>query len=241
MDDIFDSLPDNPLRRTSRNLSECREAMSFFGIRDSAIAEESKECEVDSKPVIVGEDVKAKMREILEEMSDDEHDKAHHSTERDDINLSARLDAIDRIVKQVETQQRTLEAKLADDDDLKQLESPFKGSTISINVQSDHDSKFDHTPHDLFIQLNELHGFGDYQEWRETARWIKYEENVEEGADRWGRPHVPSLSFHSLLNVRRCFETGVVMLDVEEKDLPHIVYQTVEMVNFFKHSFLSDC
>jgi solute carrier family 4 anion exchanger 2 len=31
---------------------------------------------------------------------------------------------------------------------------------------------------------------------------------VEEGADRWGRPHVASLSFHSLLNLRRCLETG---------------------------------
>lgn len=58
------------------------------------------------------------------------------------------------------------------------------------------------------MQLDELSGVGEDQEWKETARWIKYEEDVEEGADRWGRPHVASLSFHSLLNLRRCLETG---------------------------------
>lgn len=60
----------------------------------------------------------------------------------------------------------------------------------------------------VFVQLDELYGIGEEREWKETARWIKYEEDVEEGADRWGRPHVASLSFHSLLNLRRCLETG---------------------------------
>uniref|UniRef100_A0A1B6DDV8 Anion exchange protein n=1 Tax=Clastoptera arizonana TaxID=38151 RepID=A0A1B6DDV8_9HEMI len=89
---------------------------------------------------------------------------------------------------------------------------------------------FDHSPHKVFVQLNELIGFGDDQEWKETARWIKYEENVEEGADRWGRPHVASLSFHSLLNLRRCLSKGVVLLDLEEKDLPGIAYRVVEQM-----------
>lgn len=57
--------------------------------------------------------------------------------------------------------------------------------------------------------MDELTGAGEDREWKETARWIKYEEDVEEGADRWGRPHVASLSFHSLLNLRRCLETGL--------------------------------
>lgn len=89
---------------------------------------------------------------------------------------------------------------------------------------------FDHSPHKIFVQLNELIGFGEEREWKETARWIKYEENVEEGAERWGRPHVASLSFHSLLNLRRCLETGVVLLDLEEKDLPGIAYRVVEQM-----------
>lgn len=89
---------------------------------------------------------------------------------------------------------------------------------------------FDHSPHEVFVQLDELHGIGEEREWKETARWIKYEEDVEEGSDRWGRPHVASLSFHSLLNLRRCLETGVVLLDLEERDLPGVAYRVVGQV-----------
>lgn len=89
---------------------------------------------------------------------------------------------------------------------------------------------YDHSPHEVFVQLDELTGSGEEREWKETARWIKYEEDVEEGADRWGRPHVASLSFHSLLNLRRCLETGVVLMDLEEKDLPSVAYRIVEQV-----------
>lgn len=91
---------------------------------------------------------------------------------------------------------------------------------------------YDHSPHEVFVQLDELTGSGEEREWKETARWIKYEEDVEEGADRWGRPHVASLSFHSLLNLRRCLETGVVLMDLEEKDLPSVAYRIVEQVRF---------
>ncbi|XP_031772388.1 anion exchange protein 2 [Apis florea] len=110
-------------------------------------------------------------------------------------------------------------------------------STVQIGRKKEggipHDTfkkMYDHSPHEVFVQLDELYGIGEEREWRETARWIKYEEDVEEGADRWGRPHVASLSFHSLLNLRRCLETGVVLLDLEEKDLPGLVYRVVEQM-----------
>ena len=90
--------------------------------------------------------------------------------------------------------------------------------------------KLDHSPHEVFVQLDELQGAGEDREWKETARWIKYEEDLEEGADRWGKPHVASLSFHSLLNLRRCLETGVVLMDLDEKDLPGVAYRVVEQV-----------
>ncbi|XP_018315029.1 band 3 anion transport protein isoform X2 [Mycetomoellerius zeteki] len=110
-------------------------------------------------------------------------------------------------------------------------------STVQIGRRKEggilHDTfkkMYDHSPHEIFVQLDELHGLGVEREWRETARWIKYEEDVEEGADRWGRPHVASLSFHSLLNLRRCLETGVILLDLEEKDLPGLAYRIVEQM-----------
>ncbi|XP_023949078.2 band 3 anion transport protein isoform X2 [Bicyclus anynana] len=116
-----------------------------------------------------------------------------------------------------------------------------RGSTVHVgrkdgsdnvqNIFSDATLKkmYDHSPHSVFVQLDELLATADGDaEWKETARWIKYEEDVEEGSARWGRPHVASLSFHSLLNLRRCLENGVVLLDLDEKDLPGVAYRVVE-------------
>nr|XP_021199496.1 anion exchange protein 2 isoform X2 [Helicoverpa armigera] len=116
-----------------------------------------------------------------------------------------------------------------------------RGSTVHVgrkdggdkvqNILSDaaYKKMYDHSPHAVFVQLDELLATEDGEaEWKETARWIKYEEDVEEGSARWGKPHVASLSFHSLLNLRRCLETGVVLLDLDEKDLPGVAYRVVE-------------
>ncbi|KAK3742816.1 hypothetical protein RRG08_064215 [Elysia crispata] len=81
----------------------------------------------------------------------------------------------------------------------------------------------------VFVELDELHfGGEDLWEWREKARWIKFEEDVEEGAERWGKPHVASLSFHSLLELRRGLEKGTVLLDLEATDLTSIIHNVVE-------------
>ena len=59
------------------------------------------------------------------------------------------------------------------------------------------------------MELDELYlGENAEFEWKEKSRWIKFEEDVEEGAERWGKPHVASLSFHSLLELRKCIEQG---------------------------------
>lgn len=83
----------------------------------------------------------------------------------------------------------------------------------------------------VFVQLDELKGSGDDREWKETARWIKYEEDVQEGTDRWGRPHVASLSFHSLLNVRRSLESGT-MITLLDKFLPIYRKDSRNLTNF---------
>lgn len=65
-------------------------------------------------------------------------------------------------------------------------------------------------PHlQLFVELNELIVEKDHEmRWKERARWIKFEEDVEEETDRWGKPHVASLSFRSLLELRRTITHG---------------------------------
>lgn len=61
----------------------------------------------------------------------------------------------------------------------------------------------------LFVELNELIVDKDQEmRWKERARWIKFEEDVEEETDRWGKPHVASLSFRSLLELRRTITHG---------------------------------
>ncbi|KAL4216954.1 Anion exchange protein 3 [Mactra antiquata] len=88
---------------------------------------------------------------------------------------------------------------------------------------------FDHSPHEVFVELDELYTLDNYEvEWREKARWIKFEEDVEEGAERWGKPHVASLSFHSLLELRKGLENGSLMLDLEVNDLIGLAHRVVE-------------
>lgn len=59
------------------------------------------------------------------------------------------------------------------------------------------------------MELNELLVDKNQEmQWRETARWIKFEEDVEEETARWGKPHVASLSFRSLLELRRTLSHG---------------------------------
>ncbi|XP_060080773.1 band 3 anion transport protein-like [Ylistrum balloti] len=89
--------------------------------------------------------------------------------------------------------------------------------------------KIDHSPHEVFVELDELY-LGDHNdfEWREKARWIKFEEDVEEGAERWGKPHVASLSFHSLLELRRGLENGCLLLDLDATDLPTIINSIID-------------
>ena len=69
-------------------------------------------------------------------------------------------------------------------------------------------TKFDHSPHDLFVEMDELEG----EEWVEQARWIKYEEDREAGTEKWGKAHISSLSFHALIGVRLCLEEGIYNL-----------------------------
>ncbi|KAG7238657.1 hypothetical protein INR49_030731 [Caranx melampygus] len=79
-------------------------------------------------------------------------------------------------------------------------------------------------PPQLFTELDELLCVdGQEMEWKETARWIKFEEKVEKGGERWSKPHVATLSLHSLMELKTCIEKGTIMLDLEAATLPQVV------------------
>uniref|UniRef100_A0A8C0Y6S3 Anion exchange protein n=1 Tax=Cyprinus carpio carpio TaxID=630221 RepID=A0A8C0Y6S3_CYPCA len=81
----------------------------------------------------------------------------------------------------------------------------------------------------VFVELNELlMDKNQEMHWKETARWIKFEEDVEEETERWGKPHVASLSFRSLLELRKTISH--VLLDLDQKTLPGIAHQVVEQM-----------
>ncbi|XP_023806679.1 anion exchange protein 3 isoform X1 [Oryzias latipes] len=83
--------------------------------------------------------------------------------------------------------------------------------------------------HELFVELNELIVEKEQEmRWKERARWIKFEEDVEEETERWGKPHVASLSFRSLLELRRTITHGAILLDLEQNTLPGIAHLVVE-------------
>ncbi|XP_074841493.1 anion exchange protein 2 isoform X2 [Carettochelys insculpta] len=91
--------------------------------------------------------------------------------------------------------------------------------------------KHDRQPHEVFVELNELVVDKNRElQWKETARWIKFEEDVEEETDRWGKPHVASLSFRSLLELRKTLSHGAVLLDLDQKTLPGVAHQVVEQM-----------
>ncbi|OCT57724.1 hypothetical protein XELAEV_18003183mg [Xenopus laevis] len=110
-----------------------------------------------------------------------------------------------------------------------------KGQVVHINKEhrerQPHRKSVTLQPHEVFVELNEL-VLDKHQElqWKETARWIKFEEDVEAETDQWGKPHVASLSFRSLLELRRTLSHGAVLLDLDQRTLPGIAHQVVEQM-----------
>ncbi|XP_035650848.1 sodium bicarbonate cotransporter 3-like isoform X3 [Oncorhynchus keta] len=91
------------------------------------------------------------------------------------------------------------------------------------------DDDVEHVPHDLFTEMDEL-SFrdGSATEWKETARWLKFEEDVEDGGERWSKPYVATLSLHSLFELRSCILNGTVMLDMRATCIEEIADMLID-------------
>ncbi|XP_078285049.1 electrogenic sodium bicarbonate cotransporter 4-like isoform X2 [Rhinoraja longicauda] len=80
----------------------------------------------------------------------------------------------------------------------------------------------------LFTEMDTLQHDGDELEWKETSRWVKFEEKVEEGGERWSKPHVSTLSLHSLFELRTCLQSDTVLLDLNGYSLPQIIDDIID-------------
>ncbi|XP_014005728.1 sodium-driven chloride bicarbonate exchanger isoform X1 [Salmo salar] len=105
-------------------------------------------------------------------------------------------------------------------------ESPSHTDTPAQRVQfllGTEDGDEEHIPHALFTELDEIClREGEDAEWKETARWLKFEEDVEDGGERWSKPYVATLSLHSLFELRSCILNGTVLLDMRANSLEEI-------------------
>ncbi|XP_077793251.1 anion exchange protein 4 isoform X16 [Macaca mulatta] len=106
--------------------------------------------------------------------------------------------------------------------------NPGPGTSPSPDGPSDTESKELGVRKDplLFIQLNELLGWPQALEWRETGRWVLFEEKLEVAAGRWSAPHVPTLALPSLQKLRSLLAEGLVLLDCPAQSLLELVGST---------------
>ncbi|VDM12240.1 unnamed protein product, partial [Wuchereria bancrofti] len=53
------------------------------------------------------------------------------------------------------------------------------------------------------------------RQWKQVARWIKYEQTIEGDGTRFSKPHITLLSIIGLIQLKNCLRKGVIMLDIE--------------------------
>uniref|UniRef100_A0A914CDR6 Anion exchange protein n=1 Tax=Acrobeloides nanus TaxID=290746 RepID=A0A914CDR6_9BILA len=74
----------------------------------------------------------------------------------------------------------------------------------------------------LFIEMSELIKNEKSNEWRESSRWIKFEEDVEGDWTRWSKPHVATLSLPNITELRSCILNGIFLMDADFSNLNQI-------------------
>ncbi|XP_036426744.1 electroneutral sodium bicarbonate exchanger 1 isoform X1 [Colossoma macropomum] len=103
------------------------------------------------------------------------------------------------------------DAENTDDTTTTSHDTPSQRVQFILGTEEDEE----HVAHDLFTELDEICvKDGKDAEWKETARWLKFEEDVEDGGERWSKPYVATLSLHSLFELRSCIINGTVLLDM---------------------------
>ncbi|XP_007494326.1 sodium-driven chloride bicarbonate exchanger isoform X2 [Monodelphis domestica] len=115
---------------------------------------------------------------------------------------------------------RERDSGLEDGRESPSFDTPSQRVQFILGTEDDDE---EHIPHDLFTELDEIcWREGEDAEWRETARWLKFEEDVEDGGERWSKPYVATLSLHSLFELRSCILNGTVLLDMRANTLEEI-------------------
>uniref|UniRef100_A0A673BUG8 Anion exchange protein n=1 Tax=Sphaeramia orbicularis TaxID=375764 RepID=A0A673BUG8_9TELE len=184
------------------------------------------------KPKMEDEAVLDRGASLLKHICDEEEVEGHHTVyigvrvpksyrrRRRHRRRTGHKDRKDRLTENTSDKSDTENNDEASNSILKPLISPAAERIRYILGEEDDGP----APPQLFTELDELLSVdGQEMEWKETARWIKFEEKVEKGGERWSKPHVATLSLHSLFELRTCIEKGTIMLDMEASTLPQVV------------------
>ncbi|GAA6086245.1 electroneutral sodium bicarbonate exchanger 1 isoform X2 [Tachysurus ichikawai] len=117
--------------------------------------------------------------------------------------------------------ERTRTGSLVHDSDLTETSHDTPSQRVQFILGTEEDEE--HVAHELFTELDEICvKDGKDAEWKETARWLKFEEDVEDGGERWSKPYVATLSLHSLFELRSCIINGTVLLDMRASCIEEI-------------------
>uniref|UniRef100_A0AC35U7A9 Anion exchange protein n=1 Tax=Rhabditophanes sp. KR3021 TaxID=114890 RepID=A0AC35U7A9_9BILA len=137
--------------------------------------------------------------------------------------------------------------KLAEEQTPTNLDLPTIASQSTLSIASDqvklqdpsffyHDVNPEISVKEVLVELFELKDRSDLPGrgyWEETARWMKYEEDVEGVNQRWGQPHVPFLSYHSIGQLGKTLSKGSFHFDVP-------VTNYVELCNIIAEAVVTD-
>ncbi|XP_043587401.1 electroneutral sodium bicarbonate exchanger 1 isoform X9 [Bombus pyrosoma] len=147
------------------------------------------------------------------------HHKHHHSQRQLGTSSTDKENVDNDRPRQLLMTRRSRLSNICDPDGEMILTPPAQRVQFILGEEVGDDA---HESHPLFSEMEELVKDGDEMEWKETARWIKFEEDVEEGGNRWSKPHVATLSLHALFELRSLLLNGTVMLDMEAASLEQI-------------------
>ncbi|XP_077020291.1 band 3 anion transport protein isoform X1 [Tamandua tetradactyla] len=108
-----------------------------------------------------------------------------------------------------------------------QVEEP--AAFLPESTATDYQTTSHASSHEVYVELQELVMDEKNQElqWMEAAHWVRLEENLGEDGT-WGRPHLPYLTFWSLLELQKAFTKGTVLLDLPETSLAGVANQLLD-------------
>ncbi|XP_046442377.1 sodium bicarbonate cotransporter 3-like isoform X1 [Daphnia pulex] len=102
---------------------------------------------------------------------------------------------------------------------------------VRFILGEDADKPGQNEPRPVFSEMEEFKSEdGTGGEWKEVARWIKFEEDVEDGGNRWTKPFVGTLSLHALFELRSALLNGTLLLDAEATTVDEVINVIVDKV-----------